>query len=97
MRRTPLVYHFADEDSLVLVGNNGGRDYHPDWYHNLTADPAVWIRNRDNFYQANAVSIDDDEHPQIWSRLVEKLPHLAESQEKVDRTIPLVRVTRIST
>jgi deazaflavin-dependent oxidoreductase (nitroreductase family) len=92
--RTPLIYHFPDETSLLLVANNGGRDQHPDWYLNIVADGTVWIRNRDDVYEADAVTLVGDERADVWARLVGSMPFFEESQSKMERTIPLIRVTR---
>ena len=95
-RRTPLIFHFGDEDSVTLIANNGGRPNHPDWYFNLESDPNVSIRYRNEFYDAVAHILDGDEREEVWGRIAESVPHLAESQEGIGRIIPIVRVTRAS-
>jgi deazaflavin-dependent oxidoreductase (nitroreductase family) len=96
-RRIPLVYHMPEGDSVVIAANNAGSENHPQWYHNLVADPTVWVRNREDFYEATAEVLDGEEHAQVWSRLAAAVPFLAQSQAKVERTIPLIRVTRSAT
>ena len=93
-RRTPLVFHFPDDESVVLVANNGGRPRHPDWYLDLDADPTVWIRYRDDFYEAAAMTVPTGEREDLWDKLTEYAPQLAESQANQERVIPLIRVTR---
>ena len=42
IRKTPLM-RVVDGDNYVLVASQGGRPKHPQWYHNLKADPNVEI------------------------------------------------------
>lgn len=42
-RETPLVY-FTDGDDLVVMASNYGREKHPAWYYNVTANPEVEVR-----------------------------------------------------
>ncbi|MCW2650396.1 MAG: hypothetical protein JWR32_1372 [Mycobacterium sp.] len=37
-RDTPLLY-FTDDDDIILIASSYGRDHHPNWYHNLIANP----------------------------------------------------------
>ena len=41
-RVSPVCY-LADGDRHVVFAANGGRDRHPAWYRNLTADPDATI------------------------------------------------------
>jgi len=42
-RRTCLIYGTSG-DGFVLVATKGGADEHPDWFHNLQAEPSVGVQ-----------------------------------------------------
>ena len=42
LHTVPLLY-LHDGETLVVVASWGGRDYHPDWYLNLIAQPAATV------------------------------------------------------
>ena len=94
IRRTPLAA-FEDGDSLVVIASKGGAPEHPSWYWNLKADPTVWVRDKADFYEARAEVLDGDEHADMWARIVAWAPGFQTYQDKVDRTIPLVRLNRV--
>jgi hypothetical protein len=37
------VRYFIDGDRYVVIASKGGADTHPDWYHNLLANPDVSV------------------------------------------------------
>jgi F420H(2)-dependent quinone reductase len=39
-RQTPLLY-FTQGDEVILIASSFGREHHPAWYHNATANPEV--------------------------------------------------------
>jgi F420H(2)-dependent quinone reductase len=45
IRKTPLM-RVVDGNNYILVASQGGAPQHPQWYHNLKADPDVEIRDR---------------------------------------------------
>jgi deazaflavin-dependent oxidoreductase (nitroreductase family) len=52
--RTATLVYFTRGDDVVLIASSFGRDKHPAWYLNLTADPHVELfsRGRQGFYLA---------------------------------------------
>lgn len=91
IRRVPLA-SFPDGDDLLVIGSKGGAPDNPDWYHNLVADPAVWVRRKDRIYEAQATVLDGDERRVRWERIIADHPGFARYQEKSGRTLPLVRL-----
>jgi deazaflavin-dependent oxidoreductase (nitroreductase family) len=41
-RLRPLIFG-EDDGRYVIIASQGGRPMHPDWYLNLSADPAVHV------------------------------------------------------
>ncbi|HEU4917747.1 MAG TPA: nitroreductase/quinone reductase family protein [Acidimicrobiia bacterium] len=94
IRRTPLRFFEVDGD-LVVAASYGGAPRHPDWYLNLVADSAVWVRRDGDLFEADAIPIDDDDRDRLWeSMVVATAPQFGEYQTKTERTIPLVRLVR---
>lgn len=45
-RHTRALIYFNDESSVVLVASYAGAPRHPDWFHNLVANPEVSFGGR---------------------------------------------------
>lgn len=96
IRRTPVRFFEVGGD-LVVAASYGGSPRHPDWYLNLTDDPRVWVRRDAELFEADAVPIEDVERDRLWETVVvSNAPQFADYQEKTERTIPLVRLSRRS-
>jgi len=93
-RVTPLV-HFPDGDGrTVIVASAAGAPKHPAWFHNIKANPKIDVEVGTEKYQVVAEEVTGDERDALWERVVSAAPGFREYQEKTDRTIPLVRLTR---
>ncbi|TQS40084.1 nitroreductase family deazaflavin-dependent oxidoreductase [Cryptosporangium phraense] len=94
LRKTPLM-RVEHEGEYAVVASKGGAPEHPVWFHNLTKNPHVELRdgavNKD--YQARQV--EGDEYETWWKRSVAVWPDYAEYQKKTDRKIPLFVLTPI--
>ena len=89
IRKTPLM-RVLDGSNYVLVASKGGAPRHPLWYHNLTADPNVEIRDRDEVYSMRVREVEDPvEKRRVWDLAVEAYPPYQDYQEKTDRVIPV--------
>ena len=93
IRRVPVV-HFADGDDMLIVASKGGAPEDPEWFRNLAADPRVWVRFRDDFFEARAEVLTPEERASAWGMLTSIAPSFADYQAKVERTIPVVRLSR---
>ena len=92
-RTTPLIYA-RDGDRYVIVASKGGAPEHPGWYENLSQDPGVELQVEDQVFPARARVAEGDERERLWAKANEVWPHYAEYQEKTDREIPVVVLTR---
>ena len=50
---TPLMY-LAEGDRVYVIASKGGSPSHPDWYHNLVANPTVTLEVGSERYEAIA-------------------------------------------
>lgn len=90
---TPMVYT-RDGDRLLVYASKAGAPTHPDWYLNLVADPRVVVEVGDNRYNAIATPLEGDERERAFAEQAERSPTFAEYQEKTDRVIPVVALSR---
>jgi deazaflavin-dependent oxidoreductase (nitroreductase family) len=91
---TPLVY-LPDGDRLVVFASKGGAPSHPDWYHNLVANPRVTVEMGPDTYDAIATVLSGEERDRLYARQAEAMPNFAEYQAKTSRTIPVIALQRI--
>ncbi|HSG79543.1 MAG TPA: nitroreductase family deazaflavin-dependent oxidoreductase [Acidimicrobiia bacterium] len=86
----PLLY-LEDGERLVVVASYGGRPDHPEWYHNLVADPEVGVEIAGRGKEARtARTTTPEERAAWWPRIVEAYDGYAEYQSRTDRVIPVV-------
>jgi deazaflavin-dependent oxidoreductase (nitroreductase family) len=90
-RLTPLVYR-EEDDRLFVFASKGGSHSHPDWYHNLKANPTVSLEIGAGTSSATAVEIVGNERDAIYARQAHALENFAEYQAATDRTIPVVEL-----
>jgi F420H(2)-dependent quinone reductase len=89
IRKTPLMRVEVD-GTYVAVASKGGAPEHPQWYHNLKANPDVTVRDRDRVMEMRAREVTDaEERARLWSAAVEAYPPYAEYQERTERQIPV--------
>ncbi|UYM03494.1 nitroreductase family deazaflavin-dependent oxidoreductase [Solicola gregarius] len=92
IRKTPLM-RVEHDGEYAVVASQGGAPVHPQWYHNLVADPHVELQDGPAKTAMLAREVDGDERAAWWERAVEAYPPYAEYQRKTDRTIPLFVLT----
>ena len=93
-RVNPLVY-LPDGDRYVIIASKGGAPMHPDWYHNLLANPDVEIEVSTETIPVHATDVEDDEeHDALYARQVERRPGFADYLKKTDRRIPVIALER---
>jgi deazaflavin-dependent oxidoreductase (nitroreductase family) len=92
-RTTPMMY-VRDGDRLFVIASNAGAPKHPDWYHNLVADPHVTAEVGHETFEATAVVLEGAEREQVWNQIIAQYPFFADHQAKVTRQIPVVALER---
>lgn len=92
-RTSPLTYT-TDGEALVLVASRAGDDRHPDWYHNLVANPEVVIELGTERFEATARVADEPERTRLLEARIAEMPRFGEYTELTDRVIPVVVVER---
>lgn len=92
-RVNPMMY-LDHEGRRFVFASKAGADNHPDWYHNLVANPAVSVEVGTEKYQATAASVPGEERDRIYAEQARRYPGFAEYAEKTSRVIPVVELHR---
>jgi deazaflavin-dependent oxidoreductase (nitroreductase family) len=90
---TPMVFT-RDGDRLLVYASKAGAPSHPDWYLNLVADPHVVVEAGPERYDAIATPLERAERDRAFAAQAARVPAFAEYQEKTERVIPVVALTR---
>ena len=86
---TPVGY-VRDGKRYAVIAANAGAHMHPDWYHNLLAQPRVSVEVGSERFAATARVATGDER----ARLIATIAYFAAQQEKTAREIPVVVLER---
>lgn len=89
-RRTRPLLYLEDGDNMVIVGSNGGRDQHPDWFHNLRAHPEAEVQIGTKKRRVRAEIADEAERARLWPLVVRSYSGYERYQSLTKRTIPVV-------
>jgi len=94
-RVNPVGYR-RDGDRFVVLGSNGGAPSHPDWFHNLRANPQVSVEVGKERFDVRARFAVDEERERLWREFKEEIPVLADYEQKTSREIPVVVLERVA-
>jgi F420H(2)-dependent quinone reductase len=89
IRKTPLM-RVVDGNNYILVASQGGAPQHPQWYHNLKADPRVEIRDKTDVHAMRVREVVEVvERERLWKIAVAAFPPYQDYQSKTERLIPI--------
>jgi deazaflavin-dependent oxidoreductase (nitroreductase family) len=92
-RINPLAY-IVDGERFVIIASKGGSPTHPDWYHNIVANPEVSVEVGTAQFQARATIATEPERSKLYEQMASVNPIFADYQRKTTRTIPVIVLTR---
>jgi len=90
----PLIFGESGAD-YVVVASKGGAPAHPAWYLNLEARPEVQVQIKADKFKARARTTSGAERTSLWSKMVALYGPYADYQNKTEREIPVVVLSRI--
>lgn len=94
-RQSAVGFETDGEGSWLVVASMGGAAHNPGWYHNIVAHPGqVWIDVRGHQYRVTPEQLDGQRRAQAWARITASRPSMAQYQDKTDRVLPVLRLTR---
>jgi deazaflavin-dependent oxidoreductase (nitroreductase family) len=92
-RVSPLAYT-TDNGRWVIIASKAGAPTHPDWFHNLKANPEVTVEIGTERFPARASIPEDPERQRLYDQMAAKMPNFAEYQRNTTRKIPVVVLER---
>lgn len=90
----PLVYT-VDDGRMVVMGSKGGAATHPDWYHNLLANPDVTVEVGTESFPAHITVTAGEERQRLFDQMAALMPGFAEYQRNTTRQIPVIVIDRV--
>ncbi|MBM3672590.1 MAG: nitroreductase family deazaflavin-dependent oxidoreductase [Actinobacteria bacterium] len=93
-RIAPLAYG-RDGDHVVVFGSKAGAPMHPDWFHNLVANPRVTVEIGTEQYAADARVTEGEERERIWEKQKRDIPNFNEYEKLTERQIPVIVLERV--
>lgn len=89
VRKTPLVRIADGEGRYAVVGSQGGAPTHPQWVHNLRANPVARLQDGPALVDFAVHEADGDDRKAWWARATEVWPDYDAYQAATDRRIPV--------
>lgn len=93
IRKTPLM-RVEHDGQYAVVASKGGAPDHPNWYHNLVANPLVELQDGPERHDYHARIATGAEREEWWARCVADFPQYADYAAKTEREIPVFVLTR---
>jgi len=93
LRINPTAYYHQGNE-YIIAASKGGADSHPDWYHNLVANPNVIVEVGKNTFTAVAEIPGEPERTELFGKLAGKYPMFAEYEGKTERKIPVIKFSK---
>ena len=94
-RETPVGWFPGDDGSYLIVASAAGAARNPAWYYNLAAHPdKVQIDVRGQKMAVTAEELHGAGRDEAWRQIVAAAPRFAQYQQKTDRVLPIIRLTR---
>ena len=88
-----MVYLSEGGRIYVFAGNRGALT-NPAWYHNLIAHPDVTVELGSEKFAARAIVVASPEAERLGRIQAQRIPEVAELQEKITRKVPVVLLER---
>ena len=95
-KRTSPVVTTRDGDTYVIIASKAGAPTHPDWYHNLLANPRATIEVGADTIEVEAAPAQGAERQRLWDQQVALMPNFADYATMTTREIPVVVLTPVA-
>jgi deazaflavin-dependent oxidoreductase (nitroreductase family) len=93
LHTTPLV-SLMHEGNIYVFGSKGGAPDHPQWFLNLTANPAATLEVGAEKYPVRARILSGEERDRIFAKQADVIPTFGQYQQRTSRTIPVIALER---
>jgi deazaflavin-dependent oxidoreductase (nitroreductase family) len=94
-RVNPLMFA-RDGNRYIVFASKNAAPKHPDWYHNLVANPEVTVELGTESFPAIAKVTAGEERKRVWEQAAQQFPLLNDHQARTRREIPVIALERRS-
>ncbi len=94
LRKTPLM-RVEHDGAYAVIASQGGAPTNPAWYANLLAHPRCELQDGPDRREYLAHEATGTERDSWWARAVDAFPPYQKYQERTDRRIPVLVLTRV--
>lgn len=95
VREIPLVTLRSDGETFVFA-SAGGSPQHPDWYHNLRANPEIEVETGTETYRARLTPLDEADRARRLEEQARIMPTFGDYvTTAAPRLIPVFRIDRL--
>jgi len=91
---TPIV-HMNVGERYVIIGSMGGSPVHPQWLHNIVANPVVALEVGTKRFQARARITEGEEREELFAMMAAVAPEFEVYSHRTTRTFPVVVFERV--
>ncbi|MCE2473485.1 MAG: nitroreductase family deazaflavin-dependent oxidoreductase [Anaerolineae bacterium] len=91
-RINPVVY-LANSNRYVVIASKAGADTHPDWYHNIVANPEVTVEVGSETFAALASIAAEPERTELYEKMEARHTGFTEYKNKTTRVIPVITLS----
>lgn len=84
-----------DGETLYVFASAHGSAKHPDWYHNLIANPEIVIEKGTETIPVRATEIHGAERDAIFARQKARFETFANYERTLERTIPVIALVPV--
>jgi deazaflavin-dependent oxidoreductase (nitroreductase family) len=89
IRKTPVM-RIERDGTYVVVASAGGATKHPQWYHNLVAQPLVRLQDHADVHTLRAREVTGEEKVRWWKVAESEWPHFPAYRASAGREIPVL-------
>ncbi|MFN2544926.1 MAG: nitroreductase family deazaflavin-dependent oxidoreductase [Actinomycetota bacterium] len=93
-RVSPLAYQDLGDGTVAVFGSKGGAPTHPDWYHNVRANPETNVEVGTETWEVRARVAEGEERERIWEKQKRDVPGFAGYETATEREIPVIVLER---
>ncbi|RJO69081.1 nitroreductase family deazaflavin-dependent oxidoreductase [Nocardia panacis] len=93
--RHVTISRVADGDGWLVAASYAGAVKNPAWYNNVAAHPdRVWVEFGGEKFRVNVEQLEGEARERAWQKMGTAVPRYFGYEQKTDRTIPVLRLTR---
>jgi deazaflavin-dependent oxidoreductase (nitroreductase family) len=79
----------------LIIASKGGARTHPDWYHNLVANPEITVEIGKEKFKARAKTTSGTERERLFDAQAKMMPQFNQYKAATKREIPVFVLERI--